>query len=278
MADFYSILRKSILDRGIADGDERDAIYAQARRAMIRRLWSFEPPLADEEIDRRIAAFDVAVSDIEADVMATFSTVDDAPAEADYEADPYEADPYEADPYETDDREPDAYVADDREPDAYVADDYEADSRETRTASRPIERRSRTSRRPIRPPIHGGCRRWSSRATTPGSCARRNSSTTTRRRGASSPSRESRPTKTPTMRPMRSGRAGGGRTSQHLPAAQKARTAGRSLPGRAGLRTSSAAPAEPQRPLVCGRRFSRAAQTAAPATGAGPGATPASAG
>ncbi len=117
MADFYSILRKSILDRGIADGNERDAIYAQARRAMIRRLWSFEPPLAEEEIDRRIAAFDVAVSDIEADVMATFSAADDAPAEAD----PYEADPYEADPYETDDREPDAYEADD-----YEVDDREA--------------------------------------------------------------------------------------------------------------------------------------------------------
>ena len=112
MADFYSILRKSILDRGIADSDERDAIYAQARRAMIRRLWSFEPPLDEEEIDRRIAAFDVAVSDIEADVMATFSAVDDAPAEAD---------PYAADPYETDDHEPDAYEAD----------DYEADNRET---------------------------------------------------------------------------------------------------------------------------------------------------
>ena len=56
MSDFYSILRKSILDRGIADSRERNAIYAQARRAMIRRLWTFDPPLDEDEIERRIAA------------------------------------------------------------------------------------------------------------------------------------------------------------------------------------------------------------------------------
>ena len=136
MADFYSILRKSIIDRGIADSGERDVIYAQARRAMIRRLWSFEPALEEEEIERRITAFDVAVSDIEADVMAAFAGADDEPAEVedDYraaaaEADPYEADRYESDDYEADYREAPAYEADRR---AYrAADPYEADAYET---------------------------------------------------------------------------------------------------------------------------------------------------
>ena len=44
---------------------------------MIRRLWSFDPPLDEDEIDQRIAAFDVAVSDIEADVIAAFADHDD---------------------------------------------------------------------------------------------------------------------------------------------------------------------------------------------------------
>ncbi len=128
MSDFYSILRKSILDRGIADSRERNAIYAQARRAMIRRLWTFEPPLDGDEIERRIAAFDVAVSDIEADVMAAFSDDDEAPAEiednyAEPPVDPrhavddrdyYETGRYPADHYETDDRETDY-----REPEDY---------------------------------------------------------------------------------------------------------------------------------------------------------------
>ncbi len=73
MTDFYSLLRQSILDRGIVDSGERDEIYAQARRAMIRRLWAFDPPLDEDEIEQRIGAFDVALSDVEADVMQAFS-------------------------------------------------------------------------------------------------------------------------------------------------------------------------------------------------------------
>jgi hypothetical protein len=80
MSDFYALLRQSILDRRITDAEERDAIYGQARRAMIRRLWAFDPPLEEEEIDQRINAFDVAVNDIEADVVATFSRDEAAPA------------------------------------------------------------------------------------------------------------------------------------------------------------------------------------------------------
>ena len=153
MSDFYSILKESIIDRGIVDSGERDAIYAQARRAMIRRLWSFEPPLDEEEIESRIAAFDVAVSDIEADVMAAFSApADDASAAmdddyaveeqapADYrDADPYAADAHDADPYVRDRHARDTYVADRHEADPYAA-GYDEDRE-------PVDRPAANSRR-----------------------------------------------------------------------------------------------------------------------------------
>jgi len=73
MADFCALLKQSIIERGITDSGERDEIYAQARQAMIRRLWEVEPPLDEDEIEQRIGVFDVAVSDIEGDIMATFA-------------------------------------------------------------------------------------------------------------------------------------------------------------------------------------------------------------
>ena len=128
MSDFYSILRKSILDRGIADRDERDEIYTQARRAMIRRLWSFNPPLPEDEIERRVAAFDVAVSDIEADVMAAFSEPEpeqdygEQPAELDYREAEYEEAGYdERDVYVEPDEADERYARTYRQPEVYPA-------------------------------------------------------------------------------------------------------------------------------------------------------------
>jgi hypothetical protein len=148
MSDFYSILKESIIDRGIADGGERDEIYAQARRAMIRRLWSFEPPLHEEEIEQRIAAFDVAVSDIEADVMAAFSAhAGDTSAEVD---DDYAAgveapaDDHEEDYREVNSYDSDPHAADHDEEDHYQADHYEADYRQPRE---PVDRPAANSRR-----------------------------------------------------------------------------------------------------------------------------------
>ncbi len=94
MTDFYALLKKSILDRGITDSNERDEIYAQARRAMVRRLWAFDPPLEEDEIESRIGAFDMAVSDIEVDVMAEFGR------------EAAEAPPDDGDDYDYDDPEP----------------------------------------------------------------------------------------------------------------------------------------------------------------------------
>jgi hypothetical protein len=76
MSDFYSILKQSIIDRGLDTPEAREAAYAQARRAMINRLWSLDPPLAEDEIDQRIGLFDAAVARIEDEVIEVFAAMD----------------------------------------------------------------------------------------------------------------------------------------------------------------------------------------------------------
>lgn len=73
MTDFYSLLRQSIIDRGLKSPVDREDAYAQARTALIRRLWALEPPLAEDEIDARIGQFDVAVDRIETDLIEVFA-------------------------------------------------------------------------------------------------------------------------------------------------------------------------------------------------------------
>lgn len=68
MTDFYSVLKSSIISRDLRSAADRREVYEQAREAMVRKLWSFEPPLSDEEIDARIGLFDDAVERIEADL------------------------------------------------------------------------------------------------------------------------------------------------------------------------------------------------------------------
>ena len=77
MSDFYSVLKQSIVDRGLRTPAQREAVYGQARAAIIRQLWSYDPPLAEDEIDARIGAFDRTVERIEDDVVSIFS---EAPA------------------------------------------------------------------------------------------------------------------------------------------------------------------------------------------------------
>ncbi len=75
MSDFYTVLRQTIIDRGLSSASSREEAYAQARRAMINRLWSYDPPLAEDEIDHRIGQFDTAVARIEDDVVEVFAAM-----------------------------------------------------------------------------------------------------------------------------------------------------------------------------------------------------------
>lgn len=83
MGDFYSVLRQSIIDRGLTAPEEREEAYAQARRAMINRLWAYTPPLDEDEIDQRIGQFDIAVAAIEDEVVEVFAAMDDVAAHDD---------------------------------------------------------------------------------------------------------------------------------------------------------------------------------------------------
>jgi hypothetical protein len=78
MTDFYALLKQSILDRGIRDTGDRQDVYAQARRAVVKQLWDYRPPLAADEIDMRVGAYDAAVERIETELLAAFAK-DDAP-------------------------------------------------------------------------------------------------------------------------------------------------------------------------------------------------------
>ncbi len=73
MTDLHALLKQSIIDRGISDPRDREEIYTEARRAVVRRLWQQDPPLDQDEIDGRINAYDHAVSVIESDFAAHFS-------------------------------------------------------------------------------------------------------------------------------------------------------------------------------------------------------------
>lgn len=73
MTDFYSVLKSSIIQRNLRSSSDRHNVYGQAREAMIRRLWSLDPPLSEDEITTRIGLFDNAVERIEADLERTFA-------------------------------------------------------------------------------------------------------------------------------------------------------------------------------------------------------------
>jgi hypothetical protein len=81
MTDFYSVLKSSIVRRNLRSSDDRRDVYDQARKAMIRKLWSFDPPLAEDEIDTRIGLFDAAVERIESDLELAFAESDALEAE-----------------------------------------------------------------------------------------------------------------------------------------------------------------------------------------------------
>ena len=73
MSDLYSLIRRSIIDRGLVSAAAREEIYQQARTAVIRELWSYEPPLAEDEIDARIGQFDLAIDELEGDLAEAFA-------------------------------------------------------------------------------------------------------------------------------------------------------------------------------------------------------------
>jgi hypothetical protein len=79
MSDLYSLIRQSIIDRGLISAAAREEVYQQARTAVIRELWSYEPPLAEEDINARVTQFDRAIDQLEGDLAEAFAEPAEAP-------------------------------------------------------------------------------------------------------------------------------------------------------------------------------------------------------
>jgi hypothetical protein len=84
LTDFQTLLKQSILARGIRDPRQREAVYAQARTAFIRQLAGQQPDLSQAEIVARVDEFDRTIKAIEAELAAEVAAGNDrAPQGAD---------------------------------------------------------------------------------------------------------------------------------------------------------------------------------------------------
>lgn len=64
MSQLQTVLRRSVAHLAPSDHDGRERMFTSAREAMIRLLWSYDPPLTPSEIDSKIDEFDGVVATI----------------------------------------------------------------------------------------------------------------------------------------------------------------------------------------------------------------------
>lgn len=64
MSQLQTVLRRSVAHLAPSDHDGRERMFTSAREAMIRLLWSYDPPLTPSEIDSKIDEFDGVVASI----------------------------------------------------------------------------------------------------------------------------------------------------------------------------------------------------------------------
>ena len=68
MSELHALIRRSVIDRGLISAADREEVYRQARAAVLRELWSYEPPLPEAEIDARMGQFDRAIDALEGEL------------------------------------------------------------------------------------------------------------------------------------------------------------------------------------------------------------------
>lgn len=126
MSQLHTVLRRSVAHLDPSDHDGRARMFANAREAMIRLLWSYDPPLSPSEIDSKIDEFDDIVVLLLDETGAEAPPRDDEAPEYDASAssaaedsEPNAADPEtpEADDAEPRDSEPDDAAPDTDKPD-----------------------------------------------------------------------------------------------------------------------------------------------------------------
>jgi hypothetical protein len=82
LTDFQTLLKQSIVARGIREASRRQGVYAQARSALIRQLAEAHPRLANADIAKRVVEFDRAMKQIESELaveLAPEETLSEAP-------------------------------------------------------------------------------------------------------------------------------------------------------------------------------------------------------
>lgn len=73
MSQLQTVLRRSVAHLDPSDHDGRARTFTSAREAMIRLLWSYDPPLTPSEIDSKIDEFDTVVAAIKREDHETAS-------------------------------------------------------------------------------------------------------------------------------------------------------------------------------------------------------------
>ena len=67
MADYYSILKKTVSGMPSATADSRKLVYAKARMAIDRQLRAINPPPSEEAISRQLSALEAAIDQLESE-------------------------------------------------------------------------------------------------------------------------------------------------------------------------------------------------------------------
>lgn len=70
MVDYHSLLNRAIASLGHPDAEARASIYGRARDALQRQLRSFDPPLAEDEIQAQLEALEAVIVQVEAEHAA----------------------------------------------------------------------------------------------------------------------------------------------------------------------------------------------------------------
>ncbi len=71
MADYYSILKKTVSGLPANTAENRKLVFAKARSAIDRQLRAINPPPSDEAISRQMSALEAAIEQIEAENLLT---------------------------------------------------------------------------------------------------------------------------------------------------------------------------------------------------------------
>ena len=68
MTDFYSVLQRAVRSLPDGSGPQRRQVYEKARKALIKQLQSFDPPLSSSDVTSQRLALEDAIRKIENEI------------------------------------------------------------------------------------------------------------------------------------------------------------------------------------------------------------------